>query len=126
MMLFPDGHRHLSDPPPLVFTSPSISQSIAAFRQIGLEACHYHPILSLSIYNVVNYTGLFHQGGPRRWLIQNEAFHFVVFPPEAPGFMSSYVLENVLKFCNIFRSHIFTHVRGYRNQMLSELKGNYK
>lgn len=46
MTSFPDGRRHFCNlnPPSWASSAPSISQSIAAFRQIWLEAWHYRPV----------------------------------------------------------------------------------
>lgn len=71
------GNDIISDPSP---SGPSISQSIAAFRQIGLEARHFCPKLSVSICSVGNHTGPFCHGGTARRLIGSEALSLAMFP----------------------------------------------
>lgn len=62
---YPDACSPFSDvhSPPSMSTGPSISLSIVAVGQIGLEAHHYHPALSLLILPAGNYTGAVLLGG---------------------------------------------------------------
>lgn len=55
---YPEAFRLFSDVhfPTSMSTGPLISQSIVAVGQIGLEAHHYHPALSLVIFPAGNYT----------------------------------------------------------------------
>lgn len=77
----PEACRPFSDvhSPPSMSTGPSISQSIVAVGQIGLEAHHYHPALSLPILPA----GELHRRPPLRRSCARVAPRWFAFWPES-------------------------------------------